>query len=522
MNSEETQMPKDDRFVLRRGTTGDDWRAPDGTITPPSPSAGPLGRLKDMVRSIGRSLSSLFGCREPTDEAASFTMERPEEPGSGWAPMPALPEDPRVAVPWSKVAPPRPKLSGKRERFVTGRPRVAIPWAKIALARPKSGTVKQPKISVPKPSKPKLSAPKLPSVRMPKPSLPSPSLPRVRAPHMPKLKAAIPTFGGLASLRLASVRGDMRSPVAVLAGLALASLIALGAIVAITQIGGSGGDGGLVIETHTPAASEVPGGSPSGEPSASVAPSEGPTEEPTPTAAPETATPAPTEAPSAAPTAAPTQAPGGGGGGAASSPQGALGVALWANNTNQWRFGNLTGAVANYEEGQAVPFLVRWDGVAGATYWIRIEFDCEAPNVFGAIDYLSGLQSYDGTLGSAQWGPGNMRPDGAIPVPDISNFDFDDGNDGVFWLWNAKFPVLPLPPYPDDNCNVRRHQDIPIHGYGGPIIFLASAHLATATDYDSGEGASTVDVPFGLHISVDGVGAADVLIDPSAVADIER
>ena len=79
-----------------------------------------------------------------------------------------------------------------------------------------------------------------------------------------------------------------------------------------------------------------------------------------------------------------------------------------------------------------------------------------------------------------------------------------------------------MPPTPDDNCGFQRTLNPPIQAFGGPITFLGSGHLGTATVYSSGEGASTASVPFGLHISVDGVGRADVMVDPSGIADIER
>jgi hypothetical protein len=98
----------------------------------------------------------------------------------------------------------------------------------------------------------------------------------------------------------------------------------------------------------------------------------------------------------------------------------------------------------------------------------------------------------------------------------------DDDNAAVFTLYGAKFPVLPLPPHPDGNCNFQRTQDLPIQAYGGTITFLGSGHLGTATVYSSGKSASSASVPFGLHITVDGVGRADVMVDPSAIADIQR
>jgi hypothetical protein len=504
MNIEETPMGDDDRFVLQRGTQGDDWRMQDGAPKPEPPAGNLLDRLRSVIGSAGKwtrarldGLRSIPGQRSelPPEGDASQSLVQPEEPGSGWAPVPPLPEDSRVAIPWSQVAPARPRLPSLRERFVTNRPRVAIPWSKIALGRSKIGSVKAPKVSAPK-----VSAPKLPPVK---------------APRMPKMKAPMMTFSGLAGIRLAVVRDDLKAPLAVFGGLALASLIALGAIVAIETIGG-GGDGVLVIATETPKVTDAPQETPTETPVETVAPTQEPTptEAPSATAEPETATPVPA-------TAAPTPTlPGGGA--PAPTPQGGVAVAYWSNKLSRWWFGDLTDASANYEEGQNVPFLVRWDGTAGATYWLRITYDCQVPDVFGALDYLSGVQSYGGELATAQYGPGSAGLDAAIPAPDTPNFDPDDGDSGVFKLWNAKFPILPLPPHPDDNCVMQRTLDVPIQAFGGPIIFMASGHLGSATVYSSGEGASTAAEPFGLHVTVDGVGSAAVMIDPSAVADVER
>ncbi|MEO8458262.1 MAG: hypothetical protein ABI559_10655 [Chloroflexota bacterium] len=340
---------------------------------------------------------------------------------------------------------------------------------------------------------------------------------------MPKLKAPVLTFNELRRFRFQSVREDMRAPLAVFGGLLLASLLAIGAIISIEAIVGGGDNGGLVIVvTKTPeaSASGVPGETLTDTPAVSVEPSasEAPVVTPTPTSTPR---PSATAVPSTAkPTAAPT--PVGPGGVPVSTPQGALSVAFWSNKLNKWWFGDLTDAVANYEEGQDVPFMVSFNGAPNATYFIHIVYDCQVPDVFGAMDYLSGTQDYGSSILSAAYGPGASGPDGAIPVPDTTNFDPDDGDPGIFQVWGAKFPVLPLPPHPDDNCDFQRTLDIPVQGFGGTITFIGSGHLGTATVYDSGEGASTAADPFGLHISVEGVGAATVLVDPSAVADVER
>ena len=492
MNKEETPMSDDKRFVFRRGTQSNEWRAQTGEPDPEPPARGRLVSLRAAIGSAGGwARARLKGLRSLIDRSSVSPAEGDvlpptrEEPGYGWAPMPPLLEDPGVAVPWSKMTLGRPKLDGAQ-----------------ALE------VEAPGASASGPG-----APKLPSINVPRLKLQAPRLPRVRAPRMPKIKAPIMTFSGLAGVRLFGVRDDLRTPLAIFCGLALASLIAFGGILAIETVGGDE-DSALVITSATPKVTAAPKvtpvatavptdkPSPTGRPSATA------------TAAAATATPAPyTAAPK--PTAPASVMP-------SSAPQGAVGVAYWSNKMNRWWFGDLTDAVATYEEGQDVPFLVRWEGAPGATYSLRILFDCGSPGVFGALDYFSGVQSYSGALATAQYGPGGATPAGAVPVPDIPNFDPDDGNSGVFWLWNAKFPVLPLPPHPGDNCDSKRTQDIVIQGLGGTIVFLASGHLGSATVYGSGAGASSASHPFGLHVTVDGIASADVMIYPSAVADIER
>jgi hypothetical protein len=347
------------------------------------------------------------------------------------------------------------------ERFRVNPPRVAIRWSRFAPPRPR--------LNVPRP-KMNIRAPELATTRF----------------------------------RVTPIRDDLVAPLAVIAGLVLASIVAVGAIVAVQALD-TGDDNSGIVGTVT----ETPKPTDTLTPSGSETPS--PTEAPsTETPAPETATPVPTTTP------APTSAS------PATTPQGVVSVAYWANKLNTWWFGDLKDSVANYEEGQDIPFIVRWGGVAGQTYWLHIVSDCQTPDTFGTIDYLSGVQDWGAELTAATYGPGSARPDGAIPVPDTPNFDPDNGNVAILTLYGAKFPVLPLPPHPDDNCDFQRTQDLPVQAYGGPIIFLASAHLGTATVYSSGEGASTASVPFGLHISVDGVGSADVMVDPSAIADVER
>jgi hypothetical protein len=462
---EQKQMDDNERFRARRGTHGGwHWQGR------PPPEPGPFGPslLSRLRASLSKARAAAAGWVRSAIagfNAAASRLRRPgapqqapdveptsAEPANGWAPPPqpaSVPPAPTMPITEPDVPPSRIPLV---DRLRENRPRAAVPWSRIALPRPKLN---------------------------------------LRRPEL-----AMMPFRG------ATIRDDLRAPLAVFAGLVLAAAVAVVAIVAIEALdGGSGSSSVLVSDvTRTPAPTETV--SPAGTPTPIQSP------------APATQTPAPQTA--APQTAAPTPVT------PATSPQGAVSVAYWSNRLNEWWFGDLTDSVANYEEGQNIPFMVRWDGVAGATYWLRIVYDCQTPNTFGTIDYLSGLQDWGSELLSASYGPGPSRPNGAIPVPDTPNFAPDNNNVAVFTLYGAKFPVLPLPPHPDANCNLQRTQDLPIQAYGGTITFLGSGHLGTATVYSSGKGASSAKAPFGLHITVDGAGRADVMVDPSAIADIAR
>jgi hypothetical protein len=335
---------------------------------------------------------------------------------------------------------------------------------------------------------------------------PAPSNAPVAHPDVPLRNLRQPELAKTRS-RVATIRESLRAPLAVFACLVLAAIVAVAAIVVIETFDGGSSSGGVLVGnvTKTPASTETMSPTATRKPSPGATPS---------TARPSTETPSrQTPAPQTAPPTAviPT-----------TSPQGPVSVAYWANRLNEWWFGYLTDRVANYEEGQDIPFTVRWNGVAGATYWLRIVYDCQTPNTLGAIDYLSGLQDWGREPLAASYGPGTGRPDAAIPVPDTPNFDPDNNNAAVLTLYGAKFPVRPLPPTPGDNCDLQRTLNLPIQAAGGPITLLASGHLGTASVYSSGKGASAARIPFGLHITVDGVGRADVMVDPSAIANIER
>ena len=279
------------------------------------------------------------------------------------------------------------------------------------------------------------------------------------------------------------VSDDARAPLVLLAALGLAAAIVIAAVVAVDRLGSDDNSGAIVGGV-----TETPRPSPTLIPPATSTPR--PTESPSPTATPVPSS-TPTPPPATAPTASPATTP--------SAPHGPVAAALWADQANNWWFGELRGDIAKYSAGQSVPLMVQWNGVAGQTYWARITYDCKI------VDYLTGAQDWGRGVIYASHGPAKDKPDGAISVPDTPNFTADDDDTGVLTLYGAKFPVLPLPPTPGAACPGQRTLSLPVMSYGGQVSLLAGAHLA------KGSGAASINV------SVDGIGQTTVRIDASAM-----
>jgi hypothetical protein len=295
---------------------------------------------------------------------------------------------------------------------------------------------------------------------------------------------------------------DAGAPLLLLAAIGVGAAIVIGVIFAVDAAGGDGASPGIVGDvTETPRTTLIPAASKTpqtGEASPTRSPS------PTPSASP-SATPSPTPAPATPPL-----------------PQGDVAAALWANTADSWWFGELTGDVARYEEGQVVPLMIQWEGAAWETYWVRITYDCSAPGALGAIDYLSGVQGWGADIVYADYGPADDSPSSAIVVPETWGFTQDDQNPGQLSLYAAQFPVTPMAPLPGGECPGQRTMSLPVLAYGGKITLLASVHLGAASVYGQGKGAAGATSALSAVVSVDGVGAAAVSLDPSAIANAEH
>lgn len=462
-----------ERFVARRGQQGDDWHWETPAPGTPAPDTHAPGEgaansrlasgLRDALRSSSAKATSVLAWAVSALKPLTGLLKRffePARPGrprksQAAADILATPDEP--SIPRQSYTPP-----------VSPRPKIAIPWSRLALPRPRL-------------------------VRESRPPLPATAKPRWKAP-------AFRRPGGIAM----PMSRDTQEGIALFAGLALATVLAVSAVLAVIAFdNGDDGSGGIVGEvSQTPKPTRSAGGG-GGDDSPT------PTEEPDKTVEP-TDTPGPSRTPRATATPVVTPSPG--------SPA----FAFWGNNVREWVFDDLTGDNADYEEGEYIPFMVRWGGTAGQQYELHFVYDCMTDDAFGAFDYLSGLDAVGRDPVFAKDGPAKDLPDAAVPVPDTPDFPVDDANAGVLSLYGGTFVTLPSAPWPEENCSGQRSIDLVIQANGGPVYLIGSGHLALASVWGTDEGASSNDPPFGMRISLEGVGEAGHNVQASAIADIEH
>ena len=300
-----------------------------------------------------------------------------------------------------------------------------------------------------------------------------------------------PNFKQL-SVSWPAVPRKAQGPLALFAGLALAAVIAVFAVVLVSSLDDTDGSDGIVGGvTETPTEPTPDGGTPD--------PTDEPTDEPpTETAGPDTGTPAPVITPA--------------------DPELDIEIGLWANLRSEWWFDTLTEDVAAYEEGQTVPFLVRFAAEPGEAYALTLRYDCAAGGA-AAIDWLSGTQDWGSQVLHGIWGPAQDFPEWAVPVPDTPDFELDDDDPGVITLYGGTIPLLPQGPAPGGSCDGQRAITMTVAATDELVILVGSGHLATASDHGNGQGATSAGDAFGVEVAVEGLGSGSVAIAPAVIAD---
>jgi hypothetical protein len=227
--------------------------------------------------------------------------------------------------------------------------------------------------------------------------------------------------------------------------------------------------------------------------SASPTPAVTPDRSPVPTDA-RTPTPARTETPTPSATAAPTATPG---------PSYDVEFAAWSRTESQWLTPSHNDSTSDYEEGEAVPFILRIDNAEpGETYSIAIEYDCLAAGNH-AFDYLGGAEDAGAEPLLADPGPGGAVHDSSLVVPDDTSIDFDDPNGGSLKAWGGVFSSARAPD-PQTPCTGAKTVNLSLLAQGRTVILVWTGHLASPSDWGNGRGAGDA-TPFGITVVVDDV-----------------
>lgn len=464
-----------DHFIARRGSQGEDWHWEHAPAEPAPRKPGRSGfpGRGALAAAWGRAASA-FGSL-----ARWLTPRRaPQGPQS-----PEIPPVPPAQAPAAALGPP----SGPSQPPAASAATTAQP---IEVERDRGSPIRWSQL-----------VPRIAGRR-----------PRVAVPWS-RVGGERPSLKGL---RPAAVPEESGSLVVLFASLALMAAIVAGVIIGVNSLDSGGdNDGGIVggvtatptlapsfspAATPSPGASAVASATPAATKSATPSPSATPTPSPSPTLGqPASATPFPPN-----------------------NPQGPMAAAFWSNVSHFWWFGELPGQLGNYQEGQAVPFLLQWDAAPGETYQLRISYACSSGQSAAAIDYLTGVEDWGDEILTADHGPGAGLPDSAISVPDTEGFLPDNSSSGLLTLYGGKFTVLPSPPSPSGACSGQRSVSLTVRAIAGKVTFLAGAHLGAASVYGPGRGAASATSAMSLTAAVDGVGATNIRIDPGAISNTEH
>ncbi len=212
-----------------------------------------------------------------------------------------------------------------------------------------------------------------------------------------------------------------------------------------------------------------------------------------------------TRSPRASPTARPATA----------SPSNSFRFAMWSREEGAWRIEGLRARPA-YHEGEYVPFMVRIDDTKpGRVYEITLVYQCKTTKT-AAFDYLGGLSETDAGAVLVDPGPGR-RPDATLPMPDDSSLTFDDSAERLFRLWGGTFYQPPKGPVPTAPCDSKKQLSLTVLAQDETVFLVLGAHLASATDWGVGKGASALDTAVNLFASVNNSPFRVLTVPPGAV-----
>ncbi|MEX0682511.1 MAG: hypothetical protein WD904_14510 [Dehalococcoidia bacterium] len=191
-------------------------------------------------------------------------------------------------------------------------------------------------------------------------------------------------------------------------------------------------------------------------------------------------------------------------------------LALWDAVGHRWQSRDLVIQGSGYQEGEAIPFLLRVDSARpGQTYNVKIRYDCPAGGVSG-FDFLTDYNR-DVDIGSAPEGSGppGAVPDAAILIPDDPATTVDNtAGGGHLTVWGATFEESPDGPVPSTACVADKLIDVRIRPLAETVYLAWGGHFVP-----SAAGAAGQRTASAIQVAIDGLAQAPTkvsVIPPAA------
>jgi hypothetical protein len=183
----------------------------------------------------------------------------------------------------------------------------------------------------------------------------------------------------------------------------------------------------------------------------------------------------------------------------------------WSRGQSSWVADTLDEA-GTYREGEAVPLLIRLEGVAeGSVHELTLRYEC-GTEAGALIDYVTQVGEADAGALATERAPSQTRPDSTIPIPDDPSIPFDDSVQRRFQLWGASFGKTPEGPDPASECDGTKEFVLSVTALQPAVSLIIAAHLAASADWGEGVGAAAHDAPLVAEAIVDGGPSARVEI----------
>lgn len=189
----------------------------------------------------------------------------------------------------------------------------------------------------------------------------------------------------------------------------------------------------------------------------------------------------------------------------------------WSRESTRWYGEEIPGDKASVREGESIPVLMRLDGaVAGRLYAVTVRYQC-ATDKGAAFDFLAAAAEGDAPALLTEPGPGRVRPDSTISIPDDQSIGFDDDAARSFQLWGGTFHLSPQGPAPSSPCLDVKKLNLTVIAQEPSVYLIWAAHLASAASWGPGRGAAAQDEAIFVEASVTGTADSRLEAGPDVV-----